>query len=386
MADFSTKVKELPTGAILVGQQRTLFDGKILYEEDDTIWTSAGTGTATFSPHLIDLSVGVGEYYIRQSRRYQPYFSGKPQVIEMTFADFDYEPGVVKRIGYFSSSSTPPYDTDLDGFFIENDGETISLQCWNFGTRTVYVPIQNWANSTEWLNYNWEGFSVIFFYFLWLGGASLRMMGFTTDPDQGARVMHDVSFPGTIRDTITRSPNHPVRYEIRSTTGTGALRAICSTVTTAGSIEESGKSLAIENSSLIRTATQNVDYFLLGIRKRSDRRDVSIKLIDVGLDILTNDGGELEVWLNPTLSAAPTWNIVADIEWSEGNGTITVSGGRLLYVVPVYRAAASSRFAEDFLTWLAVNINDIPDEIIVSYKAFTPNQDVAANINLQEFR
>lgn len=65
---------------------------------------------------------------------------------------------------------------------------------------------------------------------------------------------HTVNYAGTATDTFILSPNQPIRYEIRSTTGTGSFRYICSQVSTEGSaITESGY-----NNSVISLSTAGI--------------------------------------------------------------------------------------------------------------------------------
>lgn len=84
---------QMTNGALKVGQLTTLFDGKILNQDDTDIWQTVGTGTGTFTPNLYQMTVSSGQYMVRQSKRFMHYFSGKSQIIEMTFDNFHTEPG-----------------------------------------------------------------------------------------------------------------------------------------------------------------------------------------------------------------------------------------------------------------------------------------------------
>jgi hypothetical protein len=68
----------------------------------------------------MNLVVDPGEYMIRRGKRVIPYFSGKSTLVEITFDNFGYESGTKKEAGYFSSNTTAPYDSGIDGFKIES--------------------------------------------------------------------------------------------------------------------------------------------------------------------------------------------------------------------------------------------------------------------------
>ena len=108
-------------------QMTTLLDGKILNSDTPFLFDNAGTGTGTYANNKYNMSVGVGQFRVRQSKRFNPYFSGKSQLIEVTFDNFQVEANTVKRAGYFSSSAVSPFTANYDGFYIENDGTTIRL-------------------------------------------------------------------------------------------------------------------------------------------------------------------------------------------------------------------------------------------------------------------
>ena len=215
--------------------------GKTLNAEDTLLWDTAGTGTRTFAQACNTLTVSAGQYLVRQTRQYFPYFSGKPQPVEITFDGFQNVAGVVKRFGYFSSSAVAPYSANLDGWYIEADGSTYRLVVSRGGVKILDLPWTQWDNYAAIAGYDWSKFTVTYIDFLWLGGAVLRI--FVKLPGAGFVLLHTFHYAGSAAGTFMLSPNQPVRYEIRSTSGAGSLRAICSQVATEGSIAENGESL-----------------------------------------------------------------------------------------------------------------------------------------------
>ncbi len=65
-----------------------MLDGKVLGEDDTLLFENAGSGTATYAANKVNLSVTSGQYVVRQSKRFNPYFSGKSQLVECTFDNF----------------------------------------------------------------------------------------------------------------------------------------------------------------------------------------------------------------------------------------------------------------------------------------------------------
>ena len=352
-----------------VGSLTTLFDGKTLNVDDPLIWENVGTGTATFSGNQVRMTVGSGQYMIRKSRRYLPYFSGKSQMVEITVDRFQTEANVVKRLGYFSSLSAAPYDTEYDGFWIENDGITHRLKAARSGTETVNIPMSAWSGYNSIINYDFSKFSVFIIDFLWLGGAALRLFMRTQN---GLELVHSFTYPGTSENTITSSPNHPLRYEIRSSTGTGTIDAICSQISTEGSIDESGKNRAIDMGSAASTITTiGTAYPMLGIRLKPTQRDKSVSIIGMQAFTSSNDIMKISLILNPVITGAPSWTDVTNAAFQRGvpagiGGTITstLSGGSeiISFMLAQNSIIPPDILTRDFLSSLGMSINGVSDE------------------------
>jgi hypothetical protein len=153
----------------------TIIDGKTIGHDRSDIFDIAGTGTNTFQDNTNLMSVGAGQYLIRQSHVFAPYFSGKPQLVELTFDSFHTETDIIKRFGYFSSSTVAPYNTALDGIFFENDEGTYTFKCYSNGIETINIPFTSFDNYSLIQNLNFETFNVFVFDFLWLGGLGIRI-------------------------------------------------------------------------------------------------------------------------------------------------------------------------------------------------------------------
>lgn len=374
-------------GILRVGQQTTLFDGKILNADDTYLWQNTGSGSGTYTSNKYNMSVTSGQYQIKQSIRRFPYFSGKSQRVEVTFDGFQAQANVTKRVGYFSSSPSGTYSTVYDGFWLENDGSTIYLKASRLGTETLSVPISSWSGYANLAEYqsvsNWSNFTVVEFKFLWLGGAVLVL---SIKNSLGFVEAHRFNYAGTTSDTFISSPNQPVRYEIRSTTGTGSFRYICAQVATEGSIEENGKGLAIFNSTSVNANTIGTIYALIGLKKSPTYRDTGIRIIDLSLARSSSDSGVLMLIINPTLSGALTYanNSKLQVAYAT-NQTITAGTGRVIAATNVGSLGGGKSLSKDFLSWLSMQINDTPDEYVLAYMPTTTNQVLYGTINVEEY-
>ena len=372
-------------GRTRISQVTTLLDGKILGEDDPLLFENVGSGTPLYGNNKVNLSVASGQYLVRQTKRFYPYFSGKDQLIEATFDNFQAEANVTKRVGYFSSSTVAPYTASFDGFFIEVDDAGVrTLKAFRSGTQTVDVAFTAMDNYDAISAYNWSNFTVVAFDFLWLGGAVLR---FWVKTDSGFVLVHTVNYSGTATDTFTLTPNLPLRYEIRSSTGTGSFRYICSQVATEGSINESGKSKVIFNATAITTNVVGTIYALKGIKKRSGFLDTAIQVIEFGVadtNTSQSDRGIIMLFINPTLSAPITYANNGKIqEGTATTQTITAGTGRLIAAIPAGGASQES-LKENFLAFLSQSITGDVDEYVLAYMPTTATQRVHGILTVKE--
>lgn len=376
-------ISQTAAGTARVAQITTLFDGKTLRAENPLLWDTAGTGTATFEAGSIKLAVGAGQYLVRQGRFFAPYFSGKPQLAELTFDNFAPEAGLIKRYGYFSSNAVAPYDADFDGVYVEADDNTHWLVVVNAGTEVLRIRRDNWDCAPELESYNWDNFTVSLIDFLWLGGAVLRL--FIKDPAGDFILAHTYNHAGSAIGTFMRSPNQPLRYEIRSTVGAGYVRAICGQIASEGSISESGQPLALRNSALISANNVGTIYALKGLRKVAGYRDIPVRVHSVGGGVSTSDSGLLLLLRNPTLSAPLTWAANSMVEEGTATNQTISNVGRILHATPLVSAGVADPFVSSTLAWLSTALNNTPDELVLAYQPLTTQQSVVGVINLIEY-
>lgn len=384
--------RSLPNSTNLSGHSRqssiiTLFDGKTLNAENSLKWDTKGTGTATFSNQSVTMSVDAGQYLVRQSRIFCPYFSGKPQLIEDTCFNFQNEAGVIKRIGYFSSNAVAPYDSDKDGIWIEADGTNRRIICSNSGTIVHNVQFESWDAYEEIKNYDWSKFTVNEIDFLWLGGAGLRLFLVV---DGAFKLVHTIDdHAGYKSQLICKSPQQPVRYEIRSTSGSGSLTAVCSMVASEGAANESGEEVCVYTPAIAANVIGTI-YALAGIRKTAANRDVFVEVSEFGATTLAgatsqNEAGVLLLMQNPTVSSALAWENNSRVQTAIATNQTISNGGRVVKAIPLSGGSQVSASAKAALRILTCGIDNTIGELILGYIPLTTNQSVSGYIQALEY-
>ena len=368
-----------------VSQFTTLFDGKTLNSDDPLLWDTKGTGTSTWANAGVDLAVTSGQYVIRQGKHPCPYFSGKNQNIKATYDNFQSQSGITKRIGYFNSSPVAPYNTDYDGCWLESTPTSYKLSVANRGVLKLDLDWTAWSNYTLLSGYDWSSFSTFAIDFLWLGGGVADLRLFVGTPN-GTVLAHSYKYTGTgAKGPIMESCQHPMRFEIRSTTGSGSLNAICSQVSSEGSLGEVGYSRSIYHPSGVNANTANTAYALKGVRALASRRDLRIAVNSYSGAIVsaTTDAGILLLLLNPTLSANLTWVSAGLFDEGTANTGQTVSAmGTVLSSTYLVSSANSENLERNLLSCLPVGIDNVMGQIVLAYIPLTSNQTVSGSRSL----
>lgn len=378
-------------GRLRVSQLTTLFDGKALNGDLSYKWTNVGTGTFNFTQNMMGMSVTAGQYAIRQANHVNPYFSGKGQTVEVTFDNFQPQAGVIKRAGYFSSNAVAPYASNLDGFWLESDGDAvagqdISLVIYNYGTQKAKIHWEDWNAYSTISGYDWQNFTVAEMRFLWLGGTTIGLFLVF----RGVLLLvHTFVYAGTSQGVMLRSPNQPMRYEIRSTTGVGSMNAICCQVSTEGSVEEQGDAVSVFNSpaSAIAANAVGTTYAIRGIRKQVANRDIHVDITEFGGNIITSgnvDAGRFLLLLSPGLSAPLVYTSLGRIEDGAATTQTVLSLGRVIGAVEAVGSGASSDFVDNYFRSLLNDINDTMFEVVLAYQPHTTNQSVHGHISAKE--
>lgn len=180
------------------------------------------------------------------------------------------------------------------------------------------------------------------------------------------------------------TPQHCIRYEIRSTTGTGNLNSICSQVASEGSASEVGYSRSVFHPAGVAANTVGTVYPIKGVRALTSRKDLRILVSGYSGSIAsaTSDAGTLML-LNPTLSAPLTW--AASDLFDEGTapaGQTVTSLGTIIDSVQLVSSAGSVVTPRNRLSTLSVGIDNALGNVVLAYMPLTGNQSVSGSMSL----
>jgi len=322
-------------GRVRVSQLNTLGDYKPLVNDlsffYDTVEIGGGSSNWNYNSAWFDLSVSSdGDAVIKQTYQRHPYSSGKSHYPEFTFMYFEPDDDVIKRAGYFRSSAIAPYTAGFDGIYLESSNGTVKLKIDRIGINMVTIEQAAWDNQTAADNIDWDNFNVFFIDFLWLGGTGVRLFNIQ---DGVPVLLHTYVHAGTTDSTMIRSPNLPMRYEMRSTGGNGFFNPICAQVSSEGEVSPTGAVRSVNMGSTKCDANAvGTCYALVGIQLQSDHEDTAIDILKLSVSATTNDDFLWELRLNPTVAGTFTMSPVADssIEYAVGDTTNTVTGGYII--------------------------------------------------------
>ncbi len=358
---------------------------------------TAGTATSVYDKPNSQVVMGVltnNDYVIRQGVSRGIYQPGKGQIFEASFGNFQLETNVIKRVGYFTTSTSAPYNTVFDGFFLESNGQTntISFQVWQSGTTTFSASSSSWLTTDyDVTNINWSKTQLMFTDFQWLGVGRIR---FGVVIDGQFKLFATNTGTNNLNSVYMRSPNQPVRYEIRSVSSgaAGSFNMICSQISLEGSINSLQKSTSVTAFTAQTKPTAYVTYPIVGYRLNTNYEGVNITLNDIQtLNVTTPSKADFVVTVqyNPTLSSSSSWTNISNtpIQYSLSTGqTITTEGHIIIGFLGSGTGTQVDSFEfKDNMIKPGVRVNGTPDEIWICVKSTAANQDYRFSINLSYF-
>lgn len=378
------RVSQLTT----LGDYKQINDKLPLFFDEEVIGGATAPYTKSRGGTVMNVSTD-GDAVIRQTKQWHNYSSGKSQFVELTFDQMQSQANVTKRVGYFSSDETTPFDSNKDGIWLESNGSGVYLKVSKDGTEKISVEQSEWnldtldGNGESGLTLDFSNFNVFVFDFLYLGGTTVRFGFFVNG---GIVWVHEYHHSTYEPDTILLSPNQPVRYEIRSTGGSGSMTHICTQVSTEGSLDPVGIFKSINTGGdLIDCQFQGTKYPLLGLRLRGDYRNISICICAMSFVAGTPDEALVEIMLNPTISGTFVWNNVnGAAQVSIGDGSQTVTDGQVFYSFVVnQRGNITSQITEALK--IGSSIAGVRDEIYVVVTPLSNGLDAGATITYKQF-
>lgn len=382
-------------GRLRVSQLTTMLEVKHMFDKlplliDEVINGTGSTSNLIFSASCVNMRVtNNNDYVIRQTKNRGIYQPGKSEIVEFTFSDFNIESNVIKRVGYYSSSTASTFDSQYDGFFLESNGITnqITFNLYQSGVKVLESPLSAWT-STEFnpTSIDWTKTQLMMVDFQWLGVGRLRFsmifngIPYTFVTNSGTNILDEV---------YMKSPNQPLRYEIRSSGGTGSFNQICSQSSIEGTTNQLVYAVGINTSISFGAASTDIRFPVIGW-KLSDLF-TGVESSARGLSILnqTNDNYIAELIFNPVLSAPVTYSALTNtpLSYGVGNGVITASGGTIMHTT--FGTGGGSITDNILLTYNnikpGVNINGSKDIVWLCITPLSNSSTFKAAINLEYF-
>jgi hypothetical protein len=384
-------------GRLPVSEQITQFDLKQLFDSQPLLVDSEliGSATSVHSTTLSQTTLSVNannDAAIAQTIERFAYRSGKGQNFYMTFNGFDSETNVTKRVGYFSASTTTPFNSDLDGIVFESNGTTLSLSTYRLGTQTATSNRADWDDPLDGtgpsgITHDFNNNTIFYCQFEWLGVGSCQFFVIKSGRYIPIKIFDFTDSTGVYMS----SPNQPLRWEARATgAAEGGFNYICAAVNSEGSLNQIGKVLsANSDDNDLQLSTSGTLYACIGVRLKTTHFDAEVDLIEFDYLAETNDRALWELRLNPTVTGTFNYSDIANsaVQISVGNQTAgeapTVSGGTILASGYVEQNGGR-RIQIDSAIKLGATIDGTPNEIVLCVKPLQAGLDAYVSYNWRE--
>ena len=296
-------------GRIKVSDGYSIFDSSHRYAQNgdfsDITETDGSVGyLANQSTATLNVTTTSGSKVYRESKRVFPYQPGKSLQILQTFVFAPAKTNLRQRVGYFSRQN---------GFYLEQDGTTISLVKRTFITGSIVetrIPQSQWnvdtldGNGPSDIVLDLSKAQILFAEYEWLGVGSVRM-GFAID---GYFIIcHQFNHANHIDTTYMTTATLPVRYEIENTGTTASsstMKQVCvSVVSNGGYFRDSHIHTVVRPTTTVGTSF----YPLIAIRMASGKTDSVILPNIINLFPTTSDDFEYAIVKNPSSITGGTW-------------------------------------------------------------------------------
>ena len=385
LSDFATI-----DSTLRVGEVTNLGDYKQIVGKDARLFDEVVGGAATSVYEVenggVRMSVAAdGDYVIRQTKAVHNYTSGNPHVFEQTVIDMSPVVGVVKEIGYYSSSTTAPYEAEKDGFILQTDDTTIHLKVLKGGTEIFSAAQAEWddpldGNGASGIAVDPSMFNVLIGEFLYLGGTVFRA-GMIV----GTRVrwFHTFKNSNFKPSTFVLSPNQPLRWSIRSTGGASSMVHVCGKVGSVGRVESKGIATNVNSkAAFVNANVVGTTYALVGARPNNKNRPV--RPASFGGLAGTADQFLLEVRLNPTVAGVVSYTDSGDgYDSALGaiDGSNIVTGGIILDAMYV-EGKGSAVLPLSNLLRPGYSIAGVADTVVLCVTPLGANLDVYGSLQI----
>lgn len=365
-------------------------DASLLY---DTVRNGAATSVYNASDSSSTLSVTNNlDFVIRQTYQRFNYESGKSLLCFYTFSTMQVEANVIKRVGSFQTSTVSPFTANIDGVYLESDGVDLSLCIAKNGIIQQFTQ-QNWnadkldGTGTSGINLDFARSQIFFTDYDW--GVGRVRAGFFID---GSPIYcHYFNHSNNLSSSVfMTSSNQPVRFEIRSTGGSGSIEQISSHISKEGPKNTLGYKRSLTNAIDFQSNVAGLIYGVYALRLKASALNAKIEISKVSISAETGDDLVYRIILNPSYTNPPTFSDFpnSSIQTALGNGgggaagTI-ITGGTILES-GVVKGNNLASIELDLPISLGVSINGVIDEIWLTIQPRTGGLDTTSTLTFIE--
>lgn len=385
-------------GRARTSEQTTLIDLKQIHDDLPNIMDTetGGSGVSVFDIDESHVTLSVansGDFGIRQTKMRFNYQSGKSFENFHSIERFEPQAGVVKRFGYFNSSTVSPFDSVKDGYYFESSNGTVKFIVSKNGTENYNVDQANWddpldGTGASGVTVDWSSPNVVPSDFVWLGVDKIRLF---ISVNSELVNFHTINHGNNgVAGVYMKSPNHSIRYEIRSTGGAGDFIQICSSANIEGSKNRPSQNFSINKEGTPDTLTnQGVAYAVLAAKLKSTHYGADVEMVSGTALSVTNDAFLWELLVNPQVSNLSDGNF-ADYPNSAvriaryiGNGNVVNNKGIVVSSGYVSKGSSAEREFENAIR-MGVSIAGVEDVFVIAITPLTNNLQIFTSANWRE--
>ena len=373
----------------LINIKQTVDNAPLLFSSG-----TVGTGTVYYDSNNASSMLAVSannDVAIRQTKQYFNYQPGKSQLIFITFC-MQNVADTISRVGLFDSSTTSPYSASLEGFYLQNNGGTISLHIANTGGATSETATQaDWnidkmnGSGLSGITLDFTKTQILAIDFEWLGVGRVRF-GFVINGI--VFYVHQFLHANNISLPYLKNPNKPLRWEIRSSGGTAALRQICGTVMSEGGAQINGRPFGLNTGSTsIGNISDGVTCPLITLRLKNDYKSSTISLKEFGAMAFSTTNSILTVISNGTITNSAAFVDLSNsaVQYSLATSTTSITGGTVLFSVYFNKASGTLSDIFENLYTLGTNLDGTMDYISICATPCGGNEKYFGSANWLEF-
>jgi len=319
-------------GRLRASMPTTLFDSKTLYNKASLFWSQVADGVGAdvrFTSEGNDASVtlsaaAAGAYAIRQTTQRFNYQPGKSQLAIFT-GILNPVTNAIKRYGLFQSLTSVPYEPNCGLYFETQTDSPSSIavvqQNDGFLVPSLSARRENWnidkldGNGISGKTLNLSSANIFLIDYEWLGVGRVR---FGVVIDGQICYCHAFNNAGNIQGAYIKTPNLPVRAELRQTgNGTASMKMICCSVMSEGGADFTGVTKAVDSGDYPGlTIAAGARRAVIGVRLQSIKLDSVNEVINASCIVIPQGASNqaayhYELLHNPTLSAGGTWQNIS---------------------------------------------------------------------------